>query len=137
MEKSYVVILLIAAGLLIAVFGGFFFLNYTQFRPGGWEWEEITITNVEFEGTSGLENNSVVLYLVNTNDYVDAVLKQVQVLGDGFNRTLSIKPEDSNYPKGSQGQITLTDFGWMKNIEYEFRLISSTGGILGSIAKTP
>jgi hypothetical protein len=136
MEKFDSILLLLAAGLLIAVFGGFFFLNYMHSEPG-WEWEEITITNVEFEGTSGLENNSVVLYLVNTNDYVDAVLKQVQVLGDGFNRTLSIKPEDSNYPTGSQGQIILTDFGWMKNIEYEFRLISSSGTICGSIAKTP
>ncbi|PVX24148.1 MAG: hypothetical protein CW716_10740 [Candidatus Bathyarchaeum sp.] len=137
MEKSDSGIRVLAAGLLIVLTVGFLFL-LSQYEDSRFEprWEEIRITNVEFEGTSGLENNSIVLYLENTNKVTDAVLKQVQVLGDGFNRTFSIKPEDSNYPTGSQGQITITNVGWTKNADYQFRIISSNECVCGAITKT-
>jgi hypothetical protein len=113
MEKSDVVILVSVAGLLTVVFGGFLLPEQHPFEL---RTDETTVTNVEFEGTSGSESNSVVLYVENRNKVMDLVVKQVQVLSDGFNRTLSIKPEESNYPTGSQGQITLTDVGWTKDI---------------------
>ena len=134
MEKFDAVILLSVAGLLTVVFGAF---PLPEQHPFELRTEEITVANVEFEGTSGSETNSVVLYVENRNKVVDVVVEQVQVFGDDFNRTLSIKPEETNYPTGSQGQITLIDFGWIKDIEYKFHIISSNGAVCGAFTKTP
>lgn len=134
MEKSDAVILVSVAGLLTIVFGGFLL---PEQHPYELRTDEITVTNVEFEGASGSESNSVVMYVENRNKVMDVVVKQVQVLSDGFNRTLSIKPEEANYPTGSQGQITLTDVGWTKDIEYQFRVISSNGAVCGAFTTTP
>ena len=134
MEKSDAVILVSVVGLLTVVFGGFLLPEQHPFEL---RTDEITVTNVEFEGASGSESNSVVMYVENRNKVMDVVVKQVQVLSDGFNRTLSIKPEEANYPTGSQGQITLTDVGWTKNIEYKFRVISSNGAVCGAFTTTP
>ncbi|MEJ2242475.1 MAG: hypothetical protein P8Y18_10090 [Candidatus Bathyarchaeota archaeon] len=136
MEKSSFGILLLVVGLVVHSLGVFFLaIEYDQnrFEP---TWEELTINNVEFNGISGSENNSVVLFLENKNRITNVIAKEVNILGVSFNRTFSIKPEESNYPTRSQGIINLTNVGWTENIEYELRIISSHGAVCGAITKT-
>ena len=136
MEKSGFGILLLVVGMVVFSLGVFFLaLEYEQnrFEP---TWEELTINNVEFNGISGSENNSLVLFLENKNRRTNVIAKQVNILGISFNQAFSIKPEESNYPTRSQGIITLTNVGWIEGFEYEIRIISSHGAVCGAITKT-
>ena len=137
MEKSDSGIRVLAAGVLIVLAVGFlFFLSQyedTRFEP---RTEEITVNDVEFKGISGTESNSVVLYLENKNKVTNVVVKQIQVLGNDLNQTFPVMPEENNYPARSQGQITITNVGWTKNADYQFRIISSNECVCGAITKT-
>ncbi|MEJ2240915.1 MAG: hypothetical protein P8Y18_02065 [Candidatus Bathyarchaeota archaeon] len=136
MEKSSFGILLLVVGLVVHSLGVFFLaIEYDQnrFEP---TWEELTINNIEFNGISGSENNSVILFLENKNRRTNVIAKEVNILGVSFNQTFSVKPEENNYPTRSQGQITLANVGWVEGIEYEIRIISSNGSVCGAITKT-
>lgn len=136
MEKSGFGILLLVVGLVVYSLGVFFLaIEYDQNRFET-TWEELTINNVEFNGISGSENNSVILFLENKNRRTNVIAKQVNILGINFNRTFSVIPEENNYPTISQGQINLTNVGWTEDIEYEIRIISSNGSVCGAITKT-
>ena len=135
MDISDLGILLLISGLLVGSAMGWYFIFLPELQQDTYEvrQEEIIINNVEFKGTSGLANNSIILFVENNNRVMNVVVKQVNVLGDSFNRTFSIIPEENNYPTKSQGQITLTNVGWMKNIEYKIYIISSNGMLCGAI----
>ena len=127
----------ILLGLIIGVSAVSFFVystyENTAFEP---RVAEITITKAEFIGISGLENNGVILYLENNNKVIDVTVKDVCIFAEGFNRTFSVSPEENDYPTRSQGQITLTNVGWTKNVEYKLWVLTHDGMVCGAFHKT-
>ena len=136
MDKIVFGILLSVAVVSVGLSVGFS-LFVPEFEKGLYKPDEaIIINNVKFEGTSGYENNSIVLFFEKENIETNVVVKKVYVYWEGLNRTFSIKPEENNYVTKIHGQITLIDVGWIKNTDYNFYVFASNGVLCGSINKT-
>jgi hypothetical protein len=94
----------------------------------------LTITNVQFDGTSGLASNTVVLTVKNTGT------NQVTVGTVKINNVAyTIDPTSSPYPPtyttsgtATTGTIILDAVGWTNGQAYQFNLYDTSGNGIGS-----
>jgi flagellin-like protein len=88
----------------------------------------LTITSVQFKGTSGNATNTVVLGIKNTGTKT-VTLGQVKV----NNVITTIDPSSTfTYAAGTNSTITLDNVGWSNGSPYQFNLFDTSGNGLGS-----
>jgi hypothetical protein len=92
----------------------------------------LTITNVQFDGTSGLASNTVALTVKNTGT------NQVTVGSVKVNSILATIDAASTltYSPGATGTLTLDNVGWVNGNPYQFNLYDTGGNGLGSYQAT-
>jgi flagellin-like protein len=97
----------------------------------------ITITNVDFQGTSASATNDILITLKNTGTKV-VVINTVKVndatanvplsTWTGTNSTIAVGEDSKNF--------TITDIGWVAGNPYKFELYDASNQVVGSYQQT-
>jgi hypothetical protein len=96
------------------------------------ELPNVTITNVQFAGTSGDAANTILLTLKNTGTKATTI-SAVKVNG----QVATTNPTTLLLPAGqTDGSLTITDAGWVVGNPYKFDLYDSSGQIAASYQAT-
>ena len=97
---------------------------------GFMETTEMTVTDVNFAGTSGDAANTIAVSLTNSGTS-DATITIVKVNGDTAAGNIPLSVE-----AGAQGTLTITAAGWNTGSKYAINMFANDGTLIGSYTDT-
>lgn len=122
-----IILIAVTVAVSIAVAAWMGALTFTFMRT-----EEYNIISVNFSGTSGLSNNSIVIKIQNTGSSSFTIDTPAKV--NGVTKTLAAQVK---IEAGTSTDVTIPNIGWVDGQQYNMELITTQGTKFPYIANAP
>ena len=120
-----IILIAVTVAVSIAVAAWMGALTFTFMKT-----EELKIINMDFQGTSGVANNTIVLSVKNTGTG-PVTVDRIKV--NGATKTFT---GTTSYDPGVSDTITIQDIDWSSGNKYKVDIVSSTGTLVASYSDT-